>query len=267
VTATPDLATLAADARKAQAALAAEQERQAAAAAVAAEARRLRAVDWAFRAISTYPQRQAEADHAVTEALAAFDVAVTTDYGTAPKAYLAVVRAMAAANGTAAEYVTARGILRGDGRIAPENPSQRPDPIGYIHAPFPASGLPSFADLAASSLEAARAVAFRLPPPTDDPGAFSGPAPTEAERQAVFRYEWTLSAELEHQLGYKAQHPESYARNVSDAQKVEAAAYEAGRLARGYDAPLPKVAIQSTGTPATLTARQEAERQGWTLNR
>ena len=264
---TATLAQLRTDAEKAQTALTAEQERQAAAAAEAAEARRLRSVDWAFRCISDYPQRQAEANYAVTLALAGFDVAVVSDYGSAPKVYLDIVRACAAANGTAAEYVSAANILRAAGLIQLENPGQRPDPVGYIHAPFPAAGIPSFADMAASSLEAARAAAFRLPPPAEDPGAFSGPPPSEAERQAVFRYEWTLTAELEHLLGYKVQHPASFDKNVPEAQKVEAAAYEAGRLARGYDAPLPKVAIQSTGTPATLTARQEAERQGWTLNR
>jgi len=262
MTATPDLAQLRADAGKAQAALAAEQERQAEAAKAAAEARRLRSVDWAFRAISDYPQRQAEANYAVTEALAAFDVAVTTDYGTSPAVYLAICRAESAANGVAAEYVVALNILRADGRIANANQSHRPDPIGYLNAPYPPSGLPTFADLAGSSLEAARGAAFRLPPPAEDPGAFSGPPPSEAERQAVCAYEWTLSAELEHQLGYKAQHPESYARNVPEAQKVEAAAYEAGRIASGYDAALPKVVVQSSGTPPTLTARQEAERRG-----
>ena len=261
MTATPDLAQLRADAGRAQAALAAEQDRQAAAAAAAAEARRLRSVDWAFRAISTYPQRQAEANGAATAALAAFDMAVTTDYGTAPTAYLAIVRAMAAANATAAEYVTAKHILRSAGLIAPENPSHRPDPVGNLHAPYPPSGLPAFHELVGSSLEAARKAAFRLPPATDDPGAFSGPPPSEAERQAVMAYEWTFSAELENQLGYKAQHPDAYARNVPDAQKVADAAYEAGRLARGYDVPLPKVALQSTGRPVTLTARQEAVRR------
>jgi len=262
MTATPDLAQLRADAGKAQAALAAEQERQAEAAAVAAEARRLRGVDWAFRCISGYPQRQAEADHAVTVVLAAFDVAVTTDYGTAPAAYLAIVRAMAAANGTAAECVAAKNILRAAGLIQLESPGQRPDPVGHLNAPYPASGLPTFADLAGSALEAARAAAFRLPPPAEDPGAFSGPPPSEAERQAVFRYEWTLTAELEHLLGYRAQHPESYARNVSEGQKAEVAAYAAGRLARDYNDPLPKVVVESSGTPDSLTARQEAQRRG-----
>jgi hypothetical protein len=261
VTATPDLAQLHRDAEKAQTALAAEQERQVAAAAVAAEARRLRSVDWAFRNVSDYPQRQAEANYAVTEALAAFDVAVTTDYGTAPKAYLAICRAESAANGVAAEYVAAKNILRAAGLIQLENRSHRPDPIGYLNAPYPASGLPAFADLAASSLEAARAAAFRLPPPAEDSGSFSGPPPSEAERQAVFRYEWTLTAELEHLLGYKAQHPELYARNVSDAQKAEVAAYAAGRLARDYNDPLPKVVVESTGSPVTLSARQQAERR------
>ena len=262
MTATPDLAQLRADAGKAQTALAAEQERLAEAAKVAAEARRLRSVDWAFRHVSTYPERQAEAGAAVNDALAAFSAAVVADYGTAPKAYLVIVRAMAAANGVAAEYVAALHILRAAGLVQLENQSHRPDPVGGLNAPFPPSSLPAFADLVGSSLEAARAAAFRLPPATDDPGAFSGPAPTEAERQAVFRFEWTLSAELEHQLGYRAQHPESYARNVSEAQKVEAAAYEAGRLARGYDDPLPKVVVESSGTPDSLTARQEAEQRG-----
>ena len=262
MTATPDLAALRTAAEKAQTALTAEQERQAAVVKAAAEARRLRSVDWAFRRVSDYPQRQAEADHAAMEVLAAFDVAVTTDYGTSPAVYLAICRAESAANGVAAEYVVALNILRADGRIANANQSHRPDPIGYLNAPYPPSGLPTFADLAGSSLEAARGAAFRLPPPAEDPGAFSGPPPSEAERQAVCAYEWTLSAELEHQLGYKAQHPESYARNVPEAQKVEAAAYEAGRIASGYDAALPKVVVQSSGTPDSLTARQEAQRRG-----
>jgi hypothetical protein len=259
---TPDLAQLRADAGKAQTALTAETERLAAVVKVAAEARRLRAVDWAFRAIATYPQRQAEASYAVTEALAAFSVAVTDDYASAPKAYLTFVRTAATANGVAAEYVAARNILRAAGLIQLESPGQRPDPVGYIHAPFPAAGIPSFADMAASTLEAARAAAFRLPPPAEDPGAFSGPPPSEAERQAVFRYEWTLTAELEHLLGYRAQHPESYARNVPDAQKAEVAAYAAGRLSRDYNEPLPKVVVESSGTPDSLTARQEAQRRG-----
>ena len=267
MTATPDLAQLRADAGKAQTALAAEQERLAEAAKVAAEARRLRGVDWAFRRVSTYPQAQAEASYAVTAGLAAFDAAVVSDYGSAPGAYLAIVRAMAAANAVAAEYAAARGRLREAGLIGPENPGHRPDPVGYLHAPHPATSLPAFADLVASSLDVARGAAFRLPPPAEDPGSFSGPAPTEAERREVCAYEWTFSQEAEHQLGYKAQHPESYARNVPEAQKVEAAAYEAGRIASGYDAALPKVVVQSSGTPPTPTARQEAERQGWALNR
>ena len=144
---TATLAQLRTDAEKAQTALAAEQERQATAAAVAAEARRLRSVDWAFRCISDYPQRQAEANYAVTLALAWFDVAVTTDYGTAPKVYLDIVRACAAANGTAAEYVAAKNILRAAGLIQLENQSHRPDPVGNLNAPFPPSGLPAFAEL------------------------------------------------------------------------------------------------------------------------
>jgi hypothetical protein len=261
MTATPDLAQLRADAGKAQAALAAEQERQAAAERVAAEARRLRSVDWAFWRVSDYPQRQAEANYVVTQVLAAFDVAVTTDYGTAPATYLAIVRAMAAANGTAAEYVAAKNILRSAGLIQFANQSHRPDPVGNLNAPFPPSGLPAFAELVGSSLEAARQRAFRLPPPAEDPGAFSGPPPSAAERQAVFRYEWSVTEPLEHLLGYKAQHPESYARNVPEAQKVEAAAYEVGRVAWGYDAALPRVVVESSGTPDSLTARQEAERR------
>jgi hypothetical protein len=257
MTATPDLAQLRADAGKAQTALAAEQERLAEAAKVAAEARRLRSVDWAFRHVSTYPERQAEANGAVTEALAGFDVAVTS--GDAPRAYLDICRAAAAANAVGAEYAKARGILRAAGRIAPENAGHRPDPVGVHNAPFPPSSLPPFLELLGSSLEAARAVAWRKPA-TEDPGAFVGQV-SEAEREAVIAYEWTLSAELEHLLGYKVQHPASFDKNVSEAQKVEAAAYEAGRLARGYDAPLPKIVIQSSGTPATLTARQQAERR------
>lgn len=263
MTATPDLAQLRAGAAAAAAALAAEQERLTAAAKVAAEARRLRSVDWAFRNVSDYPQRQAEANYAVTEALAAFDAAVTTDYGTAPATYLAICRAESAANGVAAEYVSAKAILRTAGLIANANQSHRPDPVGNLNAPFPPSGLPAFAELVGSSLEAARQIAFRLPPPADDPGAFSGPPPSEAERQAVFRYEWTLDGSLEHLLGYRAQHPESYARNVPEAQKIEAAAYEVGRVAWGYDAGVPKVVVETSGTPASLTARQEeAERRG-----
>jgi hypothetical protein len=262
MTATPDLAQLRADAARTQAAIAIEEEKAKAAAAAAAEERRQRSISWAFRRVSTYPQAQAGANGAVTETLAAFDVAVTTDYGTAPRRYLDIVRMMASANAVAAEYVAAKNILRAAGLIQLESPGQRPDPVGYIHAPFPAAGIPSFADMAASTLEAARAAAFRLLPPTEDPGAFSGPPPSEAERQAVFRYEWTLSAELEHQLGFRAQHPEIYGRNVSEGHKTEVSAYAAGRLARGYDAALPKVVVQSSGTPPTLTARQEAERRG-----
>jgi hypothetical protein len=259
---TATLAQLRTDAEKAQTALAAEQERQAAAAAVAAEARRLRSVDWAFVAISDWPQRQAEANYAVTQALAGFDVAVTTDYGTAPATYLAIVRAMAAANGTAAEYVAAKNILRAAGLVQLENQSHRPDPVGNLNAPFPPSALPSFAELVGSSLEAARQIAFRLPPPAEDPGAFSGPPPSEAVRQSVFRYEWTVDGALEHLLGYKVQHPESYARNVPESKRAEVAAYAAGRLSRDYDQPLPKVVVESSGTPVSLTARQEAERRG-----
>ena len=262
MTATPDLAQLRADAGKAQTALAAEQERLAEAAKVAAEARRLRGVDWAFRRVSTYPQAQAEASYAVSAGLAAFDAAVVSDYGSAPGAYLAIVRAMAAANAVAAEYAAARGRLREAGLIGPENPGHRPDPVGYLHAPHPATSLPAFADLVASSLEVARGAAFRLPSPAEDPGSFSGPAPTEAERREVCAYEWTFSQEAEHLLGYRAQYPELYARNVSPAQKIEVSAYAAGRLARDFNDPLPKVVVQSSGTPPTLTARQEAERRG-----
>ena len=233
-----------------------------AAAAAAAEERRQRSISWAFRRVSTYPQAQAEASYAVTAGLAAFDAAVVSDYGSAPGAYLAIVRAMAAANAVAAEYAAARGILREAGLIGPENPGHRPDPVGYLHAPHPATSLPAFADLVASSLEVARGAAFRLPSPAEDPGSFSGPAPTEAERLEVCAYEWTFSQEAEHLLGYRAQYPELYARNVSDAQKTEVAAYAAGRLSRDYNEPLPKVVVESSGTPYSLTARQEAQRRG-----
>jgi len=259
---TATLAQLRTDAEKAQTALAAEQERLAAVAQEAADARQARSVGWAFRCISDYPQRQAEANYAVTLALAGFDVAVVSDYGSAPKVYLDIVRACAAANGTAAEYVAAKNILRAAGLVQLENQSHRPDPVGSLNAPYPVSGLPAFAELVGSSLEAARAAAFRLPPPAEDPGAFSGPPPSEAVRQAVFRFAWSVDGSLEHLLGYREQHPESYARNVSDAQKAEVAAYAAGRLSRDYNEPLPKVVVESSGTPDSLTARQEAQRRG-----
>ena len=240
-----DIGQLQRDAGKAQAALSAAQAAEATKQTEAAEQRRRRSVAWAFRTVSLYPSRQAEANGHVTAALAAFSVAVATDYASSPNAYLAIARAMAAANGVAAEYVEARHILRTAGVITAENAGHRPDPVGYLYAPHPPSSLPTFADLAASALEAARAAAFRLPPATDDPGSFAGEI-TEAERQAVIGYEWTFSQEGEHLVGVMEQHPAAFAR-IPAAQQAEARAYLAGRQARGYDAPLPQVVVSTTG--------------------
>jgi hypothetical protein len=257
---TADLATLGAAAQKAQAALAAEQERQALAAAEAAEAARLRSVDWAFRTILAYPGRQIEANDAVAEGMAAFDEAVVADFGSAAKTYLAIVTAMAAANGVAAEYVTARNILRAAGLLQLES-GHSPDPVGHLNAPFPSSTLPTFAAMFDSSIGAAAVIAFRLPP-AGDPASYSGPAPTEAERQAVSASEWSLSQELEHMLGYRMQHPEHFLANVPEGQQREVEAYGVGRAARGYDADLPKVVIETSGQSRTPTARELGQHAG-----
>ncbi len=248
------------DAAKAQAALTAEQARQAIATKAAADERHARSIEWAFRCVSDYPQAQAEASAKVTDTLAAFSEAVAMDYGNAPKAYLAFVRMAAKANAVAAEYAKARRILRDAGLIQPENPGHSPDPVGYIHAPFPASAIPTFADMAASTLEAARTAALRLPPPADDPGSFEGQV-SDAEREAVFSHEWVLSGELESLLALRTQYPDRFERNVSEADKVQTAAYAAGRLARGYDGKLPKIApADRVSTPAPHYAPNETAR-------
>ncbi len=240
MTATPDLGKLARDAQAAQDALSAAQAEQAAQAAAATEERRQRGLAWAFRFISTYPGRQAAANGRVTEALAAFDAAVTS--GEAPKAYLAIARAMAAANAVGAEYAKARNILRVAGLIQPENVGHRPDPVGVHNAPYPPTALPPYSELLGSSLDAARAAASRVPS-AEDPGSFEGQV-ADDERKAVMAYEWSFSQDLEQLLAFREQHPARFARNTSEAEKAATAAYAAGREARGYDAALPKMVAE-----------------------
>ncbi len=240
-TTTPDLGKLERDARQAAEALAAAKDEQAAAAAVVAAERQARSVNWAFRTCSQYAQRQAEATYRVEQLLGRFDETLANDYAAAPALYVAIAQAMAEANGLGVEYAKARAILRQAGLLAPQHPGHREDPVGHIHAPFPPNtALPPFGDLVASSLERARIAAFRAPQPSDDPGAFAGQV-SDAEREAVKAYEWTLSQDLEALLALREQFPDRFARNVSEADKVNVAAYAVGRLARGYDAPLPKM--------------------------
>ena len=61
--------------------------------------------------------------------------------------------------------------------------------------------------------------------------------------QATLAADFRPVEELESRLGLREQHPDRFARNVSDAQKAEVAAYAACREAAGYGAPLPKVAV------------------------
>jgi len=255
-----DIPALEAAARSAGAALAAAKDAEAATAKVAAEKRQARSVAWAIRCITTYPQRQAEANERVTALLAGFDETVETHYADAPSLYLAIARAMAAANGVGVEYARARSILRQAGILAPEVPGHREDPIGYINAPFPPNtALPPFAELVASSLDRARLAAFRAAPPASDPAAFTEKVFAD-ERQSVIASEWILSQEMEALLGLRVQHPDRFERNIPAAQKAATEAYAAGRAARGYDAPFPKmegdlrqVKIGATGDSARIT--------------
>jgi hypothetical protein len=262
MTATPDLAALRTAAEQAAAAVAAEQERQAAAAAVAAEARRLRSVEWSFHFVVAYHLRQVEASQKVTDTLAALTEAVTTDLALAARLYLDVTRQMALSNSLGDDLVKARAILKAAGELPGVYRTGR-DPVGD-NAPWPLDhGLvrfPSFIELVNDTLTARRAIVGRVQS-SETPETYEGKASAGLKEEA-HRREWVLADEFEHLLGYKAQHPESYARNVPEAQKVAAAAYEVGRVAWGYDAALPKVVVETSGTPDSLTARQEAERRG-----
>lgn len=251
---------LEAAARSAGAALAAAKAAEAATAKAAAEKRQARSVNWAYRTITAYPQRQAEANERVTALLATFDEVVETRYAEAPSLYLTIARSMNAANGGGVEYARARSLLRQAGILAPQHPGHREDPIGYINAPFPPNtALPPFAELVASSLDRARIAAFRSAQPADDPAAFTEKV-SDDERQAVQAFEWTLSQDMEALLALRTQHPARFEANVSAADKAATEAYAIGRLARGYDAPLPKMVgdprskkIGATGDSARIT--------------
>ena len=260
---TATLAQLRTDAEKAQTALAAEQERLAAAAQAAADERTARSVEWAWHYVVTYNPRQVEAGERVSALLAAITDAITVDLALAARLYLDCVRAMAAANRLGDDLVTARAILKAAGGLPGVFRSGR-DPVGD-NAPYPlTSGLirfPTFLEFVTEALDKQRAMASRVQS-GETPDTYEGKA-SEGLKEEARRREWVLAAEFEHLLGYKAQHPESYARNVPDAQKVAAAAYEVGRVAWGYDAALPKVVVESSGAPvSSLTARQEAAQRG-----
>lgn len=235
------------EAAKAATAVTEARDAEAAKAAKVAEERRRRSVEWAFVTIASYPGDLAAASAAVTPALAAFSAAVIEDLGKAPRLYVDVARAMAAANAVAAEFTQARGILRTAG-VLPHAGSNRHDPTGSA-APFPTIGgniaLPPFHDLVASTIAAAGALAARLPVTREDPGAFDGRA-SEAMRRDVLAAEFVISQDLEHLLGMRERYPDKFARSVPPERRADAEAYAATREARGYDAPLPKVIVETT---------------------
>ena len=240
---TTDIGTLTAAARKAQAALGAAQAEQAAVAATRAAERREREIAWAFATIVDYPGKAAAASADVAAALAAFAACVVDDYGQAPARYLALVRAQAVANAAAEELTRARNVLRAAAVIPSVRPN-RSDPVG-VEAPYPSHGLgalPGFSELVESTIAAARSAASRSPAMTVDPGSFTGTV-TDGMRRAALAADFRPVEELESRLGLREQHPDRFARNVSDAQKAEVAAYAACREAAGYGAPLPKVAV------------------------
>jgi hypothetical protein len=259
---TTDLGRLRADAARTQAAITLEEGKAAAAAALAAEERRQREIAWAFDRIATYPSRQAEANGAVLAILPTFDAAV--EDGTSPAVYLALIRAMTAANAVAAEVETARGILA-NGDVIPRRRPNTPAPTGAA-APWPmigVSALPTYEAMVASALDAARMRASRIPASTVDPGDYRGTV-SEAMRHDVLWLSFDADAEAELLLALEKQYPDVYAERIPADQQAQIAAYAACREARGYAEPLPKAAppvgwIQRGGFP---TAREEAERRG-----
>jgi hypothetical protein len=244
---TTDLPKLERDARLATDALNAAKAEQAEAAKAAGAERQARSIEWAFDTIARYPQRQAEASAEVSPALTAFSAAVFDDYGQAPARYLAIATTMSASNAVAAEFTRARHLLRAAGAL-PHAGSNRPDPTGAA-APFPTFGgniaLPPFHDLVASTIEAARMLAARLPAAGADPGSFEGQA-SEAMRRDVLASEFVVTQEFEHLLGMRERYPDKYDRLVPIERRADAEAYAATREASGFDAPLPKVIVETT---------------------
>ena len=236
-----DLSALTAAASRAQGELDAAKAEQAAADAANVADAASRSVAWSWATIATYSGRQAIASEKVSTALAAFSDAVLEDLGSAASKYIGIVRAMASANTLGVDLVKARHILRTAG-LLPRIARSGRDPVGDA-APFPLTHgmarLPSFLELVTETLDRQRAMVSRAVS-AEAPETYQGKA-SEAMKLGALQAEWLLAQEMESLLAIKVQQPALFAK-LSAEEQADATAYEATRMAVGYDAPLPKIA-------------------------
>jgi len=249
---TTDLGKLTRDARAAQDALDAAKAEQAAVAKADADARQARSIEWAWAFVVSYNQRQAEASQKVADTLADLTEAVTVDLALAGRLYLEVTRQMAEANMLGQDLVKARAILKAAGELPGVYRIGR-DPVGD-NAPWPLThGLvrfPPFLEFVDGVLNNRRAIVGRVQS-GETPETYEGKASASLKAEAL-RREWVLAAEMESLLAVKVQWPDRFAK-LSAEEQADTLAYEATREARGYNAPLPKIAgarLRETEPPA-----------------
>jgi hypothetical protein len=118
--------------------------------------------------------------------------------------------------------------------------------------------LPSFVDLLTEAVDKARTLASRAVS-AENPSAYDGKA-SPAMKVDALRAEWTCAQEYESLLAVKVQHPDRFAK-LSAEERADTEAYEATRMAHGYDEPLPKIAgADMRATPAPHYAPNDTTR-------